>query len=62
MDEKSTPIVFYSECTIAMTPYEKYVVGPIQSSTRTINDISTSTPVKGEGEVSWEFVDDYEVT
>ena len=62
MDKISTPIVFDSGCTVAVTPYKNDVMGPTRPSTRAMNRISSSTPVKGEGEVGWNFVDDYEVT
>ena len=62
LDEKITPIVFDSGCSIAVTPYMHDFVGPIRPSTRSINSISSSASVEGEGEVLWNFVDDYGVT
>ena len=52
MNEKGTSIVFYSGCSIVVTPYEKDFVGPIKPSTRTMNGLSASDHVKGEGEVT----------
>ena len=37
-------------------------MGPIKPSTRTMNGLSASAPVKGEGEVTWDLLDDYGVT
>ena len=62
MDETSIPNVFDYGCTIVVTPYKNDFVGPIKPSTRTMNGMSSSAPVEGEGSVSWDLVDDYGVT
>ena len=55
------PIVFDSECSIAVIPCKDDFCGPITTVNRIMIRLGANAQVVGEGLVEWVFRDDYGV-
>ena len=60
--DDTTPIVFDSGCTVAVTPHLSDFIRPPAKVTKTMNGLTSKASVEAEGMVAWNFLDDYGVT
>ena len=59
--EGDVPIIFYSGCTHAVTPFKSDFVGKITPVNKLMNGLGATVTVVGEGTVQWGFRDDFGV-
>ena len=54
--------MFDSGCSLVVTPYENYFIGPITEINKSMNGLSASVEVVGEEKIIRSFRDDYGVS
>ena len=55
------PIIFDSECTHAVTPFEDDFVGKVKPVRKLMNGLGATAEVAGEETIIWQFRDDFVV-
>ena len=62
LKHNTTPIVFDSGCTVAVTPHIHDIIRPPTKVSETMNGLSSLASVEAEGMVEWCFLDNCGVT